>query len=107
MTTRSERERLVTELWQEHLRAPFPDRLREADVAGVSMVLLDADLAGCVSVWRSAGGTKDDGRLRILERRLGDLDQVLDLLGDPDEATYCRRLGRLARLVAGATGAGG
>ena len=39
------------QLWDEHCRAPFPDRLRGMEIAGVDMVLLDADIAGCVTTW--------------------------------------------------------
>lgn len=101
MTTRSEREQRFAELWRQHLRAPFPDGLAGAEIAGVSLVLLDADLAGCISVWHSAGGLLDRGRRRTLERRLEELGRVLDLLEGTDEAAYFLRLESLARLANG------
>lgn len=39
----------VARLREAHLQAPFPRRLYGEDVAGVEMVMLDSDVAGCVS----------------------------------------------------------
>ena len=54
-------------------KAPFPSRWRGADVAGFDMVTLDADPAGCVSVWLKQQGLLDDWRWNVLaecEQRL-------------------------------------
>jgi hypothetical protein len=54
-------------LWREHLDAGYPDGYRDKDVAGVALILLDADIAGCVSA--SLGGARlDPERATILER---------------------------------------
>ncbi|MFC9434230.1 hypothetical protein [Nocardia sp. NPDC057030] len=96
MSKTSERAAVLDRLWEEHLRANFPDRLRGAEPAGVEMVLLDAAIAGCVSTWQDNGGHLDDELLRILRKRIADLDQVLPLLTDTEELRYCWRLHRLA-----------
>ncbi|MFG2289728.1 hypothetical protein ACGFOU_27105 [Streptomyces sp. NPDC048595] len=97
-----EPEAVVARLWQEHLRAPFPAALRGAEAAGVDMVLLDADTAGCVSVWLDNGGSLDAGRRGTLRDRLAELDRALPLLSAPGELRYCQRLRRLAQLVSDA-----
>ncbi|WP_203920214.1 hypothetical protein [Rugosimonospora africana] len=89
----------VARLWQAHLRAPFPPSLRGAEIAGIDMVLLDADTAGCVRTWlqhTSQRASESGTRMSI---RLGNLDRVLPLLTDPLEVRYYRRLRDLANLI--------
>ncbi|CAO0825762.1 putative protein OS=Streptomyces microflavus OX=1919 GN=Smic_13950 PE=4 SV=1 [Streptomyces microflavus] len=94
-----EREALVSDLWQEHMRAPFPAGLAGAERAGIDLVLLDADIAGCVSSWRKNGGTVDGERRGILHRRVTDLDRILPVLAAAEDPPYWRRLHQLARLA--------
>jgi hypothetical protein len=58
---------LVSQLWEHHLRDPFPARLRGEELAGVDMVMLDADVAGCVDTWLHGSGPLDRGRLACYE----------------------------------------
>ncbi|MBV1856420.1 hypothetical protein [Catellatospora tritici] len=88
----------VAELWQAHRQAPFPGRLRNVDVAGVCMVMLDADVAGCVSTWLNRGGTIDGGRWNVLSACEQELLRVVPELID-DEAAYYRRLLEMTVLV--------
>jgi hypothetical protein len=88
----------VAQLWSAHREMPFPGRLRSVDVAGVEMVTLDADVAGCVSVWLSNGGGIDRRRWDILAARTRQLELVVLQLTE-QEATYCRRLLDMAVLV--------
>ncbi|MEH0841443.1 hypothetical protein V6U81_03485 [Micromonospora sp. CPCC 205711] len=63
----------VAELWEAHQQSPFPGRLRGMDVAGVEMVMLDADVAGGVMSWLHNGGDIDDqrwGQLAACEEQL-------------------------------------
>ncbi|WP_205008525.1 hypothetical protein [Streptomyces sp. Cmuel-A718b] len=46
---KDELEAAVSHLWREHQQAPFPAGLRGAERADIDLVLLDADIAGCVS----------------------------------------------------------
>lgn len=103
MEATTEPEAAVARLWQEHLRARFPAALRGAELAGADMVLLDADIAGCVSVRMNTGEALDAERLGILRDCIADLDRVLPLLGEPEGLGYYRRLRRLA-LFASAAG---
>ncbi|MEU6465646.1 hypothetical protein [Streptomyces sp. NPDC046976] len=89
----------LTRLWQAHMAAPFPPGLRGAERAGVDMVLLDASIAGCVSSWLDRDGSPDTRRLKIADRCVLDLDQVLPLLTEAEEIEYFRRLRRMAALV--------
>lgn len=86
-------------LWDEHRRAPFPARLRGEEVAGVDMVMVDADLAGCVDTWLGGSGPLDPGRLSVLRDLVQDLDGVLPLLQDEHERRYYERVRDLARLM--------
>ncbi len=90
---------LVSELWEHHLRDPFPARLRGEELAGVDMVMLDADVAGCVDTWLHGSGPLDRGRLALLRDLARDLDGVLPLLEDQHESAYYGRLRDLARVL--------
>ncbi|MEV3872450.1 hypothetical protein [Streptomyces sp. NPDC049906] len=99
MHRRSERQRNASRLWREHCRAPFPAGLRGTVLGGTDLVLLDADVAGCVSTWLGDRGTLDPGRTRILRRCVEELDRVLPELTGSAEIRYYERLRRLALLV--------
>ena len=99
MMRTSEADSAVARLWQEHLSAAFPGTLRGAELAGVDMVMLDADVAGCVSTWRNNRGTLDSERRRILHDCITDLDKVLPLLTSKEDLRYYQRLRQLAVLV--------
>lgn len=96
---KDELEAAVSHVWREHQQAPFPAGLRGAERADIDLVLLDADIAGCVSTWLSRGGSLDDWRRGVLHRRITDLDRILPVLGATDNAPYWRRLHRLSCLV--------
>lgn len=105
--TQSKRDEAVvaaTGLWDEHLRAEFPTRLRGEEVAGVDMVMADSDVAGCVITFLEGRGVLDEWRRGILRRCIRDLDSVLPLLTDDEERRYYGRLREVASLVAGAPG---
>jgi hypothetical protein len=97
-----ERQALVSRLWKEHWDAAFPARLRGEELAGVDMVMVDADIAGCVDSWLSSSGPLDPERLSLLRYLRRDLDRVLALLDDDGERQYYERLRDLAQLVSDA-----
>ncbi|MFD9542294.1 hypothetical protein [Streptomyces sp. NPDC060022] len=99
MKRTTEPEAAVARLWQEHLGARFPAELRGAELAGADMVLLDADIAGCVSVWLNNGGALDTERLSILRDCIAALEQILSLLNEPAGLRYYQRLHQLALSV--------
>ncbi|WP_051927098.1 hypothetical protein [Streptomyces durhamensis] len=86
----------VARLWHEHLDAEFPAGLRGAERDGIDLVMLDADIAGCVTTWHDNGGFLDAERLRILRHCITELDKVLPLLMNAEELRYYMRLHRLA-----------
>lgn len=96
---RSARESAVARLYEEHERAEFPSRLRGEELAGVDLVMLDADIVGCVDAWQGSAGRLDAGRQSILRNCLDDLNRVVPLLTDDREARYYERLRELTRLV--------
>jgi hypothetical protein len=88
----------VAALWATQRSAPFPSRLRGAEIAGVDIVMLDAQVAGCVSSWLSNGGSLDRRRRDALAACRDHLDRVIPELAGA-EAIYCRRLRDLGVLV--------
>ncbi|MFD5733479.1 hypothetical protein ACFWIY_11670 [Streptomyces sioyaensis] len=99
VTRSSEHVQSAARLWQEHRHAPFPADLRGAELAGADMVLLDADIAGCVFTWLNNSGTLAPKRSRILRRCIEDLDRVLPEITEPAGIQYYQRLRQLALLV--------
>ncbi|MGW7636966.1 hypothetical protein [Streptomyces decoyicus] len=99
MDRSNEAQATVGKLWEEHLAAAFPAALRGTEPAGIDMVMLDADIAGCVLTWQNTGGCLNADRQRILRSRLSDLDRVLPLLVETNEIHYYQRLRRLAVLT--------
>jgi hypothetical protein len=74
----------VRTLFEAYRQAPFPSRWRGADVGGIDMVMLDANPAGCVSVWLAQQGLLDDRRWNVLaecEQRLIRVIPELDAHG--------------------------
>ncbi|CAL9612866.1 hypothetical protein SUDANB120_05683 [Streptomyces sp. enrichment culture] len=88
----------LTRLWEEHLRAPFPDGFRGVDVDGVDLVLLDADVAGLVQSELS-GGLDDEG-IAVLWRCIAALDRIVPLVNEAYCASYFARLRAVARVAA-------
>lgn len=86
----------VTRLWDAHMRAAFPARLRGMDLVGIDMVMLDADTAGCVSSWLHNRGAFDSGRREVIASCIADLNRVLPALIDRQEIAYYTRLREMA-----------
>ncbi len=97
---REDRPRAVEQLYEEHLRADFPDRWCDELLAGVDLVLLDADLSGVVDTWLHNGERVDGIQRTVAGACLHDLDRVLPQLTDGHERQYGERLRDLARLLA-------
>lgn len=81
------------------MRAEFPARLRGEEIEGVDMVMLDADIAGCVSTWLSRSGPLDYASQQALRKCIDDLDEVISRLDAPEERAYYNRLRAMAELV--------
>jgi hypothetical protein len=70
------------QLWADHVAIPFPDGLGGEEVAGIDLVLLDAEVAGCIQTWLSNDMRLDEPHRTYLVRCADDLDRVLPLLND-------------------------
>ena len=88
----------VADLWKAHQEAAFPRRLIVEEVAGVEMVMLDADVAGSIMSWLGNGGDIDDRRWDVLAVCEQNLIRVIPELADY-EASYFQRLLEMAVLV--------
>ena len=86
----------VKDLWDLHRASRFPDGLRGSEVSGEDLVLLDADIAGCVQTFLANGGSLDDERRTILEECCRAVSRVeAGLTGQQRE--YFARLGQIAQ----------
>ena len=89
-------------LWREHREAEYPDGYRDKEVAGVALILLDTEIAGCVSF--SLGGARlDPERGRVLEGCYRDAVAVTRELTGPARG-YFERLKLMAAIVLEANG---
>lgn len=84
-------------LWKEHLETAFPENFRGEDIDGIHFVLLDADIAGCVSSFIDSGNL-NLYQTAILGLCFRDIEYILHIL-DKEEIEYFQRLGRLSELV--------
>ncbi|WP_266873298.1 hypothetical protein [Streptomyces sp. NBC_01381] len=89
---------LLSRMWEEHMRAPFPPHMRGREIEGEDMVLLDADIAGCVL--SSLSGPLDEKRRKSLLICLAAVEKVLPSIDDEDGATeYYKHLRDMAALA--------
>jgi hypothetical protein len=89
----------ISRLWRKHSHSEFPARLRGEELAGVDLVTLDSDVAGCVTACLSNKGTLDEAQKQVLVQRVDDLDAVLPLLASRSESLYYSRLRDLSTLI--------
>jgi hypothetical protein len=92
---------LIQELWREHLAKPFPKGFRGKDVSGIDFVMLDANIAGCVTTFVE-GRNLSVYQTAVLGLSYRDASYVLPILNE-EGAEYFWRLERLAELVLRAT----
>lgn len=89
----------VRGLQQNHIDRAFPPRLRGEVTNGVDMVMVDADIAGCVQAWLDSSANLDAARIGILRTCRDDVERVLAILTDPLERDYYARLWEVANAV--------
>ncbi|MFG2484833.1 hypothetical protein ACGFSI_18975 [Streptomyces virginiae] len=85
-------------LWEDHLRALFPDGFRSVDFDGVDLVLLDADVAGLVQ--RELNGGLDDSGIAYLWSCIANLDTIVPLINEEYCASYFAKLRTMAQVAA-------
>ncbi|WP_406137154.1 hypothetical protein OH828_00145 [Streptomyces anulatus] len=88
----------LARLWEDHLRALFPDGFRGVDFDGVDLVLLDADVAGLVQ--RELKGGLDDSGIAYLWGCIADLDKIVPLINEEYCASYFANLRTMAQVAA-------
>ncbi|MFD0376673.1 hypothetical protein [Streptomyces sp. NPDC127112] len=88
----------LARLWEDHLRAPFPDGFRGVEFDGVDLVLLDADVAGLVQ--RELKDGLDDTGIACLWGGIADLDKIVPLINEEYCAAYFTKLRAMARVAA-------
>lgn len=88
---------LVSQLWEEHERAPFPPGLRGEETSGVDLVMLDAETAGLIESIGRTGRLNSEQR-SIAETIVRDPKVVLPALGG-DGRAYLGRLLRALRAI--------
>lgn len=85
-------------LWEDHLRALFPNGFRGVDFDGVDLVLLDADVAGLVQ--RELKSGLDDSGIAYLWGCIADLDKIVPLINEGYCASYFAKLRTMAQVAA-------
>ncbi|KOU26301.1 hypothetical protein F1D59_15575 [Streptomyces sp. INR7] len=89
---------LLSRMWEQHMRAPFPPHMRGREIHGEDMVLLDADIAGCVV--STLSGPLDEKRRKVLLLCLAAIEKVLPSIDDEDGASeYYKHLRDMAALA--------
>ncbi|WP_327304848.1 hypothetical protein OG730_15765 [Streptomyces sp. NBC_01298] len=88
----------LARLWEEHLRAPYPDSFRGVDIDGVDLILLDADAAGHVHT--ELNGGLDDHGIGGLWVCIAKLDRIEPLINSEYCAAYFRKLRTMAHVAA-------
>jgi hypothetical protein len=88
---------LIEQLWREHELAAFPQGYRGKDINGVDLVMLDADVAGCVDTFLSRGNL-NLFQTAVLGLCYRNLTLLIPILSEEGKAYYWR-LERLAELV--------
>ena len=89
--------RLIEQLWSEHKLAAFPQGCRGKDINGIDLVMLDADVAGCVDTFLSRGNL-NLFQTAVLGLCYRNLTYSIPMLSEEGKAYY-RRLELLAKLV--------
>jgi hypothetical protein len=89
--------RSIEQLWREHKLAAFPQAYRGKDVNGIDLVMLDADVAGCVDTFLSRGNL-NLFQTAVLGLCYRNLTYSIPMLSEEGKAYY-RRLELLAKLV--------
>ncbi|MCX5409941.1 hypothetical protein OG276_38890 [Streptomyces sp. NBC_00086] len=97
-TTGEQPEDQLARLWEEHLRALYPDSFRGVDIEGVDLILLDADVAGLVHT--ELNGGLDDNGIAILWACIADLDKIDSLINSEYCASYFTKLRTMAGVAA-------
>jgi hypothetical protein len=90
-------ESLIKGLWQEHVATPFPKGFRGKDVSGIDFVMLDANVAGCMTSFLRRGDLTVY-QTAVLGLAYRDAGYVVPILND-EGAAYFWRLERMAELV--------
>lgn len=88
----------LARLWEEHRSAAYPDGFRGVDIAGVELILLDANTAGLVV--RELNGGLDDRGIANLWACIAGLDKVVPLINSQYCASYFAKLRTLAKAAA-------
>jgi hypothetical protein len=93
----------VARLYEQHRKLPYPKGQRGMEIAGVELILIDADAAACASNWLNDDGKVSEKTLCLAAHCLDDLRKVVPMFADPRSAHYrpyaAHYWGRLLRMV--------
>lgn len=87
----------ITDLWEEHMNAPFPEDYVGKDINGIDFVLLDTSIAGCITSFIESGNL-NTYQTAILGLSYRNANFILSIIKE-DGIEYLGRLERLAELV--------
>ena len=87
----------IERMWTEHLATDYP-QVRGDEVAGVDLLLLDADIAESITTFLDNGGRLAPARRTLLESLARQARTAAQSLGGPAR-DYFSRLANVAELV--------
>ena len=87
----------IDDLWRQHLAEAFPVGLAGHEIDGIDLVLLDADIAGCISTFVDTRNL-NLFQTAVLGLSYKDVASIV-LESDGNVRTYFSRLEKLAGLV--------
>ena len=87
----------IDALWKGHVESRFPAGLRGEEVDGIDLVMLDADIAGCVQSFVRRRQL-DQPRLDILSKCHAEVTAISPKLSS-EARLYFERLGQMAAAV--------
>ncbi|MBB4939014.1 hypothetical protein FHR32_003319 [Streptosporangium album] len=92
----------VSVLFAEQRGLTYPDDLISVEIYGHSMLLIDSDMAGCVTSYVGhKRGVLDADQLRIVRECARDLGALVPRLRRREGRTYAARWLRIAELIMG------
>ena len=93
----------VARLYEQHRKLRYPKGQRGLELAGVELILIDADAAACGSNWLDDDGDFSEDTLWLAARCLDELRKVVPVFADPRSEHYrpyaAHYYGRLLRMV--------
>ncbi len=88
----------IKEVWEAHKSSNFPSDCRGEEIEGIDLVMLDVDIAGCVTTYIGSKGVLEYQKIEILKKCREELNIVLSKLRGLSKEYYAH-LNELVNLI--------